>query len=329
MRASLLFEILFFRELERSHVNFPAEDSGKVGGFGLMRKAILRCAALVAFVHLMTMESSAAVIFQENWNSGIAPANWTLFGGSGGAFTFDLGLTGQGAGGDSALFLRDASFTYGKGVRSTSSFSRAAGSAGLKVSFKLFHDRDGLLDYTSVGGPWANLGTPSATLPFLEDIEAGISTNQPNQQTYYVEDAPGVNDWVQNPLSAAFKAAFAAATTKAKALNVTVTVGNPSGARIQWSLGAGPTTVEYDTLGKAAGTSWTALVPPLGTPGNASTVSDASPIWLSFGGVANGTSHAGAIVDDIVVETIPEPTSGLLLAVTLGAWAARRSRRAK
>ena len=96
MNASLLFEILFFRELERSHVTFPAEDSGKVGGFGLMRKELLRCAALVAVIHLMTMESRAAVIFQEDWNSGISPANWTLFGGSGGAFTFDLGATGQG-----------------------------------------------------------------------------------------------------------------------------------------------------------------------------------------------------------------------------------------
>lgn len=279
--------------------------------------------AIVAAVLLTARDTRAQILFQEDWNSGISPATWNLFGGSGGAFTFDLGLTGQGATGDSALFLRDASFTYAKGLRSTASYSRAAAPGGLKTSFKLFRELSGVLDFTTVGGPWANLGAPSGSLPDIEDIEAGITTGQPNtNRIYYAEDTAGANQWAQNPLSSDFFAALLAATTKALALDVSVTVGNPAGARLEWSLGGGPTTVEYDTLGEVAGTPWTSLVPPLGTPGNGSRVSSTTPIWLSFGGIGNGTTFASAIVDDVVVTAIPEPAGGVLVALGFAAMAA-------
>ena len=281
---------------------------------------LLICVAMVVAVLFTAVETRAATIFQEDWNSGISAAKWNTFAAGGGPFTFDLGLTGQGASGDSALFLRDASFSYNAGVRSVPTFSRTAGAQGVKTSFKLFRDTAGLFDFTSVGGPWANLGAPSGTLSFLEDLEAAISTAQPaTQLAYYVEDAPGVNDWALVPTSSAFSAAFAAATTKATALDVSVTVGNSIGAKLEWSTGGGPTTVEFDTINdpNGAGFNWAG--------GN--TVSSTDPLWLSFGGVGNGSSHASAIIDDIVVTTIPEPASGLLLTLALGTLAAFRPRR--
>ena len=187
---------------------------------------------------------------------------------------------------------------YTAGVRSVMDFDR---SLALTASFKLFRDQGVALDYVSVGGPWSNTTAPSGALSNLEDIEAGFSTNQPNGRSYYVEDAPGINDWVTEPFSLAFSAALAAAVNKSLALDVSVTLGTSTGARFEWSVGGGPTTVEFDTIGQVAGTPWGNL---------ANTVSDTNPLRLFFGGLGNGTSHAAAVIDDIVVTGIPEPASG-------------------
>jgi hypothetical protein len=275
-------------------------------------------AVFAMLLGLCVNTGKAQVVFQEDWSLGIDPAKWITQSVGGGPFTFDLGAAGLGDVGDSALFLRDASFSYTAGVRSVQNFNRTSGSQGLKASFKLLRDQGALLDFTAVCGPWSNTTAPSGALSDLEDIEAGISTNQPIGKTYYVEDAPGANDWAQVPLSNAFYAAFAAATSKANALDVSVTVGNSTGAKIEWSVGAGPTTVEFNTIGQVAGTNWE----------GSNTVSDTNPLRLFFGGLGNGTSHASAVVDDIVVTAVPEPTSAtvLCLGTTMLFTSARRRR---
>ncbi|MDZ4819288.1 MAG: PEP-CTERM sorting domain-containing protein [Planctomycetota bacterium] len=299
----------------KSLPNFFKEKANTFGRCSLMKFTLLRWALLSAAILIATVQVRAVTIFQEDWNSGINAAKWTTQSVGGGPFTFDLGAAGLGSAGDSALFLRDASFSYSAGVRSVMNFTRAE---TLTTSFKLFRDQGVSLDFTSVGGPWSNTSAPSAVLPNLEDLEAGISTNQPNGSTYYVEDAPGSNDWVTTPLSVAFSSAFAAAIQKSLAIDVRVTVAS-TGAKIEWSVGGGPSTVEFDTLGQVAGTNW----------GGANTVSDTSPLRLFFGGVGNGTSHAGAVIDDIVVSAVPEPASGLLVTLVFGvaasSWRRRRS----
>jgi hypothetical protein len=294
-------------------MSFSKEGQAFMRRCSLMKFTLLKFVLLTAVVLIATVETKAAVLFQEDWNTGISPAKWTTQSVGGGPFTFDLGAAGLGSAGDSALWLRDASFSYSGGVRSVTNFSRAQ---TLTASFKLFRDQGAALDYASVGGPWSNKTTPSAVLPDLEDLEAGISTNQPNGRTYYVEAAPGANDWATTPLSLAFSSAFAAAIDKAHALNVSVTVAS-TGAKFEWSLGGGSSTVEFNTLGQVAGTNW----------GGANTVSNTSPLRLFFGGVGNGTSHAAAIIDDIVVTTVPEPTTGMLLAMVCSVFASSRIRR--
>ncbi len=287
-------------------------------GCVMIRKLVL--GVMVVLAAASVRHADADILFVEDWNTGsIDSGKWTLQSVGGGPFVFDLGAAGLGPSGDYGLFLRDASFTYTAGVRSTSSFARNAGPDGVKASFKLLRDQGTSLDFTSVGGPWTKTDAPSGALSDLEDIEAGISTNQPNGNTYYVENAPAGNNWATTPLSSAFFTAFANATSKASALDVSVTLGPSTGALIEWSVNGGPTTIEFDTIGLNAGDNW----------GGANRVSDLTPVRLFFGGVGNGTSFASAVIDDIVVESVPEPM--MSWAVGLGivtlAMIRRRARR--
>lgn len=288
----------------------------------MIRKLVLGVVLCVVVVLAAATprHAESQILFVEDWNSGsIDPAKWTVQLASGGPFVFDLGAAGIGPSGDYGLFLRDASFSYTAGVRSTSSFSRTAGPDGVKASFKLFRDQGTSLDYTSVSGPWTKTNSPSGALSDLEDIEAGISTNQPNARTYYVENAPAGNNWATTPLSNAFYAAFANATSKGSALDVTVTLGSSTGALIEWSVNNGPTNIEFNTIGLGAGVNW----------GGANRVSDLTPVRMFFGGVGNGTSHASAVIDDIVVQAVPEPmtTCAAGLGVIMLAVIRHRARR--
>lgn len=268
-----------------------------LGSLALASSALWLCAT-----------SQAAVIFQEDWQSNsIDPLKWNLEGGGGGPFVFDLNSAGMAAPeGDIALFLDDPSFSYTKGVRSVSSFSRAL---GLTASFKLMVQPAQDYLFTGVAGPWTNRSAPSGSFPALEQIEAGISRRS-GENYHYVE---GTSTFDTVGFSPGFRPAFEAATSKANAVDVKVTLGTTTGMRLEWSVGGGPVTVEVDTIGQPAGTNYA----------GANVVSSLDPLWLYFGAVANGSNVGRAVIDDIVVTAVPEPGSLATLiggvVLTLGA----------
>jgi hypothetical protein len=257
-------------------------------------------AALASSALWLCTTSQAAVIFQEDWQSNtIDPLKWNLEGGGGGPFVFDMNSAGMAApAGDIALFLDDPTFSYTKGVRSVSSFSRAL---GLTASFKLMVQPSQDYLFTGVGGPWTNRSAPSGSFPSLEQIEAGISRRS-GENYHYVE---GTSTFDTVGFSPGFRPALEAATSKAAAVDVKVTLGTSTGMRLEWSVGGGPVTVESDTIGLAAGLNYA----------GANVVSSLDPLWLYFGAVANGSNVGRAVVDDIVVTGIPEPSC---LAILLG-----------
>jgi hypothetical protein len=279
----------------------------------LLRQARKLCAfAIVGSTLWMCSTSQATVIFQEDWQSNtIDPLKWNLEGGGGGPFVFDLNSAGMAApDGDIALFLDDPSFSYAKGVRSVSSFSRAL---GLTASFKLMVQPAQDYLFTGVGGPWANRSAPSGSFPSLEQIEAGISRRS-GENYHYVE---GTSTFDTVGFSPGFRPALEAATSKANAVDVKVTLGTTTGMRLEWSVGGGPVTVESDTIGDPAGVNYA----------GANKVSSLDPLWLYFGAVANGSNVGRAVIDDIVVTSVPEPASLTAFLGGIGLLLAARRRR--
>jgi hypothetical protein len=260
----------------------------------MSKKLSLLLAALCVLIFVSS--SSAVVLLEEDWNtSSLDPAKWHKDGTS--TFVYDLGAVGAGSTGDYAYFLRDASFSYASGIRSQMQFNR---SQELVCSFKLMKET-GDLRYTGVLGPWVNTDTLSGSLPTLEQIEAGISRSNGSGAIKYVE---GTDQWSAAPaLSSAFYNAFNAATHKNLALDVKVTLGTATGAKFEWSSDGVNFTTEYDTIGMSAGTNYAG--------GNL--VSSSDPIWVYFG-AGDGYPYS-AIVDDIVVEGIPEPATLALLGM--------------
>jgi hypothetical protein len=277
-------------------------------------------------IGFIVQTSQAGVIFQEDWQANVIdPLKWIQNGGGGetggaggSSFLFDLNSAGIAApAGDIGLFVQDSSFAYNKGVRSVMSFNR---SQGLSASFKLMVQPGLLFSYPGPGGPWVQPdmdAMPAGDFPVLTQIEAGISRHDPNKgQTFYVE---GTSNFDQVPLTAAFTTAFQNATSKANAIDVRVTLGQTTGARMEWSVGGGPVTVEFDTIGQVAGTIY--------GPGLGNAVSSTDALRLFFGGAADN-ENTRAVVDDIVVTEIPEPSSlvVLVLGMSIAFTTARRNR---
>ena len=287
---------------------------------------IVLCFVFTAFTLSSTGYSAGRILFEEDWDTSldsdghgfIDPARWIQEnadpvahprgGATGGPFVFNLHVTGQSLDRDFALYMQDGPQNAEIGVRSVMDFFRSSAPGGLKVSLKMFGGNGNpSAKLTGLGGPWSNTTSPSATFPAYEDIEAGFSRQEADGRNYYTEDAPGANDWATVPFSAAFDAAYLAAINKPTAIDVSVTVGNPTGAKFEWSVAGGPVTVEYDTLGQVAGTNWQ----------GANTVSDTDPLRLYFASFGNTGDIRRTIIDDIVVRAIPEPSSLILVGLAI------------
>ena len=277
-----------------------------------MKKSFIALLAVTFCACLFVSHAQAVVLFQEDWDSGaINPSDWTVEG-VGGPFVYDLGVTGQSSSGDYGLFVADP-FTYVTGIRSTASFSRAD---QLSCTFKLFRDNVSF-GWAGVGGPWSGVGTlPAGALPTLRQIEAGVNRHNPNNnQTYYREGVQAAFAGDGAALSSAFNTAFDNATTKANAVIVRVTLGETTGSKMEWSTDGATWTTEINTIGQTAGQDL----------GGGNSVSASDPAWLVFASAGDGVSNARGIVDDIVVEGIPEPATLTLLG--LGGLLAYRRRR--
>lgn len=248
----------------------------------------------------------ALVQFSEDWESEeIDPAKWNMLG-AGGPFVFNLADTGQSIGGatDYALFLAGSGLNTGA-LASVASFDRGD---DLRVTFKLMKD-DVSLNSAGICGPWANISDLRAgDYPALYDIEAGFQRTSGNfLLTSEFDEGMFATPWTAG--DSAFYDAVLAATHKSTVVTVRVTLGDTTGARVEWSADGvnfdtvvhqeciwegslSPTgnTMDFDSVGMTAGDTW------FGT----NRVSSATTVWLRFGG---GTYGGRFIIDDIVVET--------------------------
>ena len=256
--------------------------------------------ALLAGLLCFSAGSMAAVLLEENWDSGaIDTGKWTKLGSP---FLFDLGSAGLGNSGDFALFLAGPSYSYADVVYSAASFNRGD---TLRCTFRMFRNGGGLL-FTGVNGPWALRNSLSGTYPSLEQIEAGFSrvldgASLPN--LYYLENRDYSGGWIAEdvPVDSAIHTAFDNAIGKANGFFVRVTLGDTTGAKLEWSqdgvnfqvVRTQDDAMDLDTIGLPVDTSYK----------GANRVSGSSTVWVAFGAAGEGTTNAYGIVDDIVVET--------------------------
>ncbi len=188
-------------------------------------------------------------------------------------------------------------------VRSIQSFARGN---NLRVTFRHWGDSTDTShvhaypDYASIAGPWHadGPGMPEGGLSFYKDSPA-------HSQQFSENGLWNSGNW----MSADFRDAYDAATSRANSMLIRVWLGDVRGSAVEWSADEGVTwTMEYDSRGQDMA--------------YGQTTGSAGRVRLGFAG-CNGRTE----IDDIVVEIdgAPKPTQPQdlrwfqLLAVHLGA----------
>jgi len=255
---------------------------------------------LAAAVMLFAAHAQAAILLQENWNSGAIGANWVVSEDEPG----DIELEHLG-GGDYALALRGiqdphstSTPSWFDNIRSVASFSR---SDKLNIEF-LTWIKPGINAQVGIHGPFHR----AASSPSYEWIEAAldylVNDIRTSEATY--DGFNGIQSGKSQPM---FTSDLAATNSKANALLVRVTLDSVRGAKFEYSknAGASPFVTIHDTLGN----------PTYIGQGGVKNTGSGSPVWVGFGQFSGAAGTT--MIDDIVLRGIPEPTSVSLIVVGL------------
>ena len=267
-----------------------------------MKKLLLMLIIGVMAISTSMMTADAAVLFSESWDSDQLSSNpnWT---GGGALFLYDLGTASLGNSGDYALFLNGGYQYQVDAIFSSVSYPRGD---NLSCTFKWFHNDCGLL-YTSIQGPWAFTGAPPATTyPGLEMFEAGLA-RELSGDFHYCELTNGDGSLTESgPVDSTFNAALMAANHKDNAVTIRMTLGDSTGAHLEYSTDG----VNFVTPNLFEGESFEAAANSIGMVADtnwlgSNYVSSTANVYVSFGGGTPGCAGGSAqgVVDDIVVET--------------------------
>lgn len=260
-----------------------------------------------ACAFFLTCTGLQAALLQEDWASGTIGGNWVVSENEPG----DIELEDQG-GGDWALALRGiqdpaspSSPSWSDNIRSANSFSRGD---NLVVEF-LTWIKPAINTQVGIHGPFHNVAASAS----YQNIEAGfdyfVNDIRISEATY--DGFNGIQSGVSVP---AFTAALSATNRKSNSLLVRVTLDSVRGSKFEYATngGAGPLVTLHDTLGD-----------PTYVGQGVKNTGSGSPVWLGWG---LGDGLAGTLmIDNIVLKSVPEPSSALLaLAGCVGLFLRRR-----
>jgi hypothetical protein len=244
----------------------------------MSNKRVFKFLALsLAFTFAGVLSAPAEVLLSETWDVAIDSLKWATEArpaASQGAGQVSLTETEDVGGGDYAAYTEGPSdWNWGQELETVDTFARGN---NLRCTFTTWYDPTASYPSAAPGGSAINGPFHSASMMGGNQSHSALEAAVGREYgSFLFEQA----SWGGGPaISAAFHVAYASATSKANAVKIKVTLGDASGAMLQWSNDSGYSwTTEYDTRGVSGPTN--------------------SPVYVGF-----GTNHGQIFYDDIIVE---------------------------